>query len=69
MAIFPLPFSDRPSIFCRIAYILGSGLECPDPLYATSLDPSFQQKYPQVSWKIYDGFRDRNLTGGAVKQF
>jgi hypothetical protein len=39
------------SICHSVAYILGKDSECPDPLYPTSLGPSFPQKYPQVSWK------------------
>jgi hypothetical protein len=39
------------SIIYSDAYILGTGSECPDPPYPTSLDPSSPPKYPQVSWK------------------
>ena len=51
-----------------VDYILGRGSECPDPLDPPSLDLSFPQKYPQVSWKIFDSFRDGNLTGEAAKR-
>jgi hypothetical protein len=56
------------SMICMVDYILGRGSECPDPLDPPSLDLSFPQKYPQVSWKIFDSFRDGNLTGEAAKR-
>jgi hypothetical protein len=43
--------NETQSILCGIAYILGRGSECPNPLYPTSLGQSFPQKYPQDSWK------------------
>jgi hypothetical protein len=39
------------STFYRTAHILGTGSECPDSPYLTSLDPSSPPKYPQISWK------------------
>jgi hypothetical protein len=39
------------SIVYIIAYILGRSVECPDPVYLTSLNASFPQQYPQVWWK------------------